>query len=645
MCGFAGYLSTTKQTDSKTLKAMGEAIVHRGPDSGDIWFNKELNIGLVHQRLAIQDLSPHGNQPMTSKNQRYIIAFNGEIYNFNDIRAELEPLGHSFTGHSDTEVMLAAFEQWGLEKSLTKFAGMFAFALVDLQEKELILARDRMGEKPLYFGNHNECWLFGSELKALKQHNAWQGDINRNALPLLLRHNFIPAPHTIYKNTYKLLPSTFVRISLENQQLIETKKYWSLESCFTTDNREYSDFKSASTTLEEKLNSVIAEQMISDAPLGAFLSGGIDSSTTAALMQRQSDKKIKTFTIGFSEPEYNEAEHAKAVAKHIGSDHTELYVSGKDALNLIPNLPQIYDEPFADSSQLPTFLLCKMTKEKVTVALSGDGGDELFCGYTRYMQYAKQWQQRSNIKNKLKNAALNIPTILLANASQLFISSQKHLSLDTIIDKIEREKTIAKTKTISEFYKENISYWIKPEAIITTGTEPNYSLSNEPPEHISHDLHKTMMWQDLNWYLPDDILVKVDRAAMANSLETRVPMLDHRIVEFALGLPIDFNIKGNTGKQLLRSVLFRHVPKELIERPKVGFAIPKAKWLREDLRDWAEALLNEKRLEKQGFWNSKVVRQKWLEHLSGEVDFSFQLWSILMFQSWLDDEKTSQLKI
>jgi asparagine synthase (glutamine-hydrolysing) len=638
MCGFAGYLSATEKTNLKTLNAMGEAIVHRGPDSGDTWHDNELNIALVHQRLAIQDLSPHGNQPMKSKTQRFVIAFNGEIYNFKSIRKELAPAGHTFTGHSDTEVMLAAFEEWGLEVALTKFAGMFAFALVDLQEKELILARDRMGEKPLYFGKHSDCWLFGSELKALKQHQTWQGEINRDALPLLLRHNFIPAPHTIYKNTSKLLPSTFVRISLENHKLIETKKYWSLESCFTSNNSKYNDFDSASAILEEKLNSVISEQMISDAPLGAFLSGGVDSSTTAALMQKQSDKKIKTFTIGFSEPEYNEAEHAKAVAKHIGSEHTELYVSGKDALKLIPQLPQIYDEPFADSSQLPTYLLCKMTKEKVTVALSGDGGDELFCGYTRYMNYAKQWQQRNDLKRKFKNVALNLPSNLLANASQLLMGSQKYLSLDTIRAKIEREKTITNTRTISEFYKENISYWVKPEDIIISGTEPNYSLSNEPPTHIAHDLHKTMMWQDLNWYLPDDILVKVDRAAMANSLETRVPMLDHRIVEFALGLPISFNLKNNTGKQLLRSVLFRHVPKELIERPKVGFAIPKAKWLREDLRGWAEALLDEKRLEQEGYWNVKVIRQKWQEHLSGQFDYSFQLWGVLMFQAWLATE-------
>jgi asparagine synthase (glutamine-hydrolysing) len=641
MCGFAGYLASDINDFQKDyLALMGKAIQHRGPDSGDTWCNEEFNIGLVHQRLAIQDLSPHGNQPMRSKNQRYVIAFNGEIYNFNSIRKELEPAGHKFTGHSDTEVMLAAFEEWGLEAALAKFAGMFAFALVDLQEKELILARDRMGEKPLYYGNHNQCWLFGSELKALKQHSAWQGDINRDALPLLLRHNFIPAPHTIYKNTYKLLPSTFVRISLNSKKIIETKKYWSLESCFTTKSEEYKDFDSASIKLEQKLNAVIAEQMISDAPLGAFLSGGIDSSTTTALMQQQSDKKINTFTIGFSEPEYNEAEHAKAVAKHLGTDHTELYVSANDALNLIPQLPQIYDEPFADSSQLPTFLLSKMTKEKVTVALSGDGGDELFCGYSRYMQYAKQWQQKSTLKGQLKNTALTLPASLLANASKLLIGNQKNLSLETVLAKIEREKTIANTKTMSEFYKESISYWVKPEAIIVSGKEPNYSLSEEPPLHIANDLHKTMMWQDLNWYLPDDILVKVDRAAMANSLETRVPMLDHRIVEFALGLPINMNLKGNTGKQLLRSVLFRHVPKELIERPKVGFAIPKAKWLREDLRDWAEALLNEKRLEQEGYWNVQVIRQKWQEHLSGEMDYSFQLWSVLMFQAWLSEEKT-----
>jgi asparagine synthase (glutamine-hydrolysing) len=636
MCGFAGYLSKKINVTNATLAAMGKAIQHRGPDSSDTWTNSEYHIGLVHQRLAIQDLSPHGNQPMTSKSQRYVIAFNGEIYNFNKIREELIPEGHTFTGNSDTEVMLAAFEEWGLEKALSKFAGMFAFALVDLKRKELILARDRMGEKPLYYGEHNGGWLFGSELKALKQHSAWQGEINRDALPLLLRHNFIPAPHTIYKNIYKLLPSTFVRISLESKELIETKKYWSLAPCFSFEQSdEYTDFNSASKVLEEKLNSVIAEQMIADAPLGAFLSGGIDSSTTTALMQKQSDKKIKTFTIGFSEPEYNEAEHAKAVAKHIGTEHTELYVSAKDALDLIPRLPDIYDEPFADSSQLPTFLLCKMTKEKVTVALSGDGGDELFCGYSRYMQYAQSWQQRNTLKHRVKKTALNLPSNTLARTSKLLMKTQRDLSLESIQEKIKRERVIANTSTISEFYKEGVSYWVKPESIIVSGKEPNYSLSEEPPAHIAHDLHKTMMWQDLNWYLPDDILVKVDRAAMANSLETRVPMLDHRIVEFALGLPINMNVKGNTGKQLLRSVLFRHVPKELIERPKVGFAIPKAKWLREDLRDWAESLLNEKRLDNEGYWNTKIIRQKWQEHLKGEADNSFQLWGVLIFQDWL----------
>jgi asparagine synthase (glutamine-hydrolysing) len=634
MCGFAGYLSRTIQDNPKVLVEMGKAIQHRGPDSGDIWLNEEFNIGLVHQRLAIQDLSPHGNQPMKSKNQRYIIAFNGEVYNFKTIRHELEPLGHEFTGHSDTEVMLSAFEQWGIEKALSKFAGMFAFALVDLKNKELILARDRMGEKPLYFGKNNQGWLFGSELKALKQHSSWEGEINRDALPLLLRHNFIPAPHTIYKDIQKLLPSTFVRISLESKEIIETKEFWSLASCFTQSN-QLTDFITASKTLEEKLNTVISEQMISDAPLGAFLSGGIDSSTTTALMQQQSDKKIKTFTIGFSEPEYNEAEHAKAVAKHIGTEHTELYVSAKDALDLIPQLPDIYDEPFADSSQLPTFLLCKMTKEKVTVALSGDGGDELFCGYSRYMQYAQSWQQRNTLTHHVKKTALNLPSNILARTSKLLMKTQQSLSLDSIKEKIEREKVIANTRTISEFYKEGVSYWVKPESVIVLGKEPNYSLSDEPPKHIESNIHKTMMWQDLNWYLPDDILVKVDRAAMANSLETRVPMLDHRIVEFALSLPISMNVKGNTGKQLLRSVLFRHVPKELIERPKVGFAIPKAKWLREELRDWAESLLNEQRLDNEGYWNTKVIRQKWSEHLEGKTDNSFQLWGVLIFQDWL----------
>jgi asparagine synthase (glutamine-hydrolysing) len=637
MCGFAGWLAGKEipdELDNQVLKAMGDALRHRGPDGEGIW--TEGRAGIVHRRLAIQDLSPAGAQPMASSSGRFVIAFNGEIYNFETIQSELVALGHSFNGHSDTEVMLSAFEQWGLQASLGKFAGMFAFALIDRKERVLHLARDRMGEKPLYYGWQQGTFLFGSELKALRQHPDWVGDIDRSVLPLLLRHNLIPAPHSIYQGIYKLLPACYISFRLDGMQpnfTPEHECYWHLEAQFA--ERTEQTLESASDEFEKLLTEVISEQMISDVPLGAFLSGGIDSSTVVALMQKQARTPVKSFSIGFKEAGFNEAEHAAAVARHLGTEHTELYVSEQDALDVIPELPQIYCEPFADSSQIPTYLVSKMTKQKVTVALSGDGGDELFCGYTRYPAMAAAWHGRKAPKARLKGFLSRLPETPVAALIKVGMPSQRGRSLAAIKQRLAFIRAVAGAGSFSEYYRQRVSYWPFPGVLLGTTEEAPYGLTVPLPKSVAPDTLKTLMWRDLNWYLPDDILVKVDRAAMACSLETRVPLLDHRVVSFALGLPTALNLQNGVGKQVLRSVLYRHVPRELIDRPKQGFAVPIAQWLRGALREWAEGLLDAKALTDQGYWNASAVRWFWNEHLSGREDYSFELWGILMFQAWL----------
>lgn len=642
MCGLAGFLGysaalETVQAAESLLQDMGQAIRHRGPDAGAVWYDRGLALGLSHRRLSIQDLSPHGAQPMASVSGRFVIAFNGEIYNFLGLREELIATGLSFRGHSDTEVMLAAFEAWGVEQAIERFAGMFAFALADRETHTLYLARDRMGEKPLYYCQAAGGWLFASELKALKQHPAFTPAINRDALTLLLRHNFIPAPHTIYQGVYKLPPANLLKISLAEPFIAgEPTPYWSLERCF--EPSETVSPNDAVDQVESRLGNIIEEQMISDVPLGAFLSGGIDSSTVVALMQKRSSRQVKTFTIGFDDPAFNEAEHARAVANHLGTEHTELYVTPSDALSVIPRLGQIYDEPFADSSQIPTFLVSEMTRQHVTVALSGDGGDELFCGYQRYFANVARWRNRDSLKNRLRASLLALPPRWLAVAARRLIPGQGDLPLEAVVEKLVHQRVMAQADTLGEFYRRSVSYWDLPEAVVLSSREPDYALSAAVPENLSGKSLRTLMWQDLNWYLPDDILTKVDRAAMASSLETRVPMLDHRFVDFALGLPVEWNVQGNVGKQLLRQVLYRHVPQALVDRPKRGFAVPLAAWLRNELKEWADALLDPVRIRQEGFWNPEIIRRTWAAHCAGQVDYSFQLWGILMFQAWLDDQ-------
>lgn len=645
MCGFAGFVSVPFPGNAESLlQGMGNKIAHRGPDADGTWCYPDAGLGLVHRRLAIQDLSPLGAQPMHSGTDRYTIVFNGEIYNFLALRAELEKLGVTFRGHSDTEVMLEAFEAWGIPAALDRFNGMFAFALWDRDTQELTLARDRLGEKPLYYGTQAGSLVFGSELKALKVHPSWQGEIDRNAITLLLRHNLIPAPHTIYENVFKLPPASFITFSLPTSlaALPEPQRYWRLESAFgdSPGLAERQPLAAVADQLERCLSEVIAQQMISDVPLGAFLSGGIDSSTVVALMQRVGSEPVRSFSIGFEEPGFNEAEHAKAVAAHLGARHTEMYVSPDDALALIPRLPVLYDEPFADSSQLPTFLVSQMTRQHVTVALSGDGGDELFCGYPRYLSVASAWGRRGTFNSRARRLATAFPPALMAQLVTAMVPGQRGRASASVEERLRQERGSALAKNLAEFYRQKVSFWADPKRLVKGAREPDYALTLPVPESVAADPLKSLMWLDLNWYLPDDILVKVDRAAMACSLETRVPMLDRRVVEFALSIPTALNVENGQGKRVLREVLYRHVPRELVDRPKQGFAVPLGHWLRTVLRDWAEALLDAQRLEREGYLNAKPVRRLWDAHLRGVDDHAYSLWGVLMFQAWLEHENT-----
>lgn len=638
MCGLSGFIATAPgEWDGDLLARMGRQIRHRGPDAQGEWGDKELGVGLVHRRLAIQDLSPAGAQPMISHSGRFVIAFNGEVYNFRALRKELQASGHAFSGHSDTEVMLAGFETWGFEGALRRFTGMFAFALVDRAARRLYLARDRMGEKPLYYGWQGNTLLFGSELKPLRQHPAWKGKIDADALPLLLRHNLIPAPYSIYKGIHKLLPATYLCFELDylNSPVSpEPVHYWQVQDFLQQDTAL--DRSMASHRLEALLDEVISEQMISDVPLGAFLSGGIDSSAVVALMQKQASRPVKTFSIGFQEEGFNEAEHAAAVALHLGTEHTEMYVTPADALDVIPELPGIYDEPFADSSQIPTYLVSRMTRQHVTVALSGDGGDELFCGYPRYPETVRGWENRRKRSARLRALASNVPAGAITPLIRSFASGQKGRSDFALRRRLSDEAIISRASNLTEYYRQRVSFWKRPAEALLRSQEPEYALTAPLPALLAGDLSKTLMWRDLHWYLPDDILTKVDRAAMACSLETRIPMVDRRIVEFGIGLPTSLNMQDGIGKQVLRTMLYRHVPRHLIERPKQGFAVPLASWLRGPLRDWAESLLDSVRLRNQGYWHEKYVRNLWKEHLRGVEDYSSELWGILMFQAWLD---------
>lgn len=646
MCGFVGYWEAGGQIEAKDcIKSMALQIRHRGPNAEGYWENEHLKLKFAHRRLSIQDLSESGAQPMISASGRYVITFNGEIYNFRELREELARSGYQFRGHSDTEVMLASFEKWGPEEAVSRFSGMFAFALCDLHRKELYLVRDRLGEKPIYYGWQGATFLFGSELKAFKPHYNWRGDIDRDALTLLVRHNYIPAPHTIYKDIRKLEPASILRINLAvGASSLEIERYWKLEGFYSA-SAETMPLANRVEKLEGLLRAAVRRQMVADVPLGAFLSGGVDSSTVVALMQDQTTDPVRTFSIGFEEEEFNEAEHAKAVANHLGTCHTELYVTPRQALDVIPRLPELYDEPFADSSQIPTYLVCEMTRRHVTVALSGDGGDELFCGYDRFFSYERSWRRHIEEKRtplgRARGLVLKMPIGMTAGAAKILFSSQRQLSTETVMEKVRKYRVLRECSSLQSFYRAGISYWFEPERLVLQATEPTSIYRDFPAHRFARDSYSEMMLLDSLSYLPDDILVKVDRAAMACGLETRVPFLDVGVVEYAASIPAAENIVGQSGKQLIKNILHRYVPRELVERPKKGFAVPLASWLRGPLREWAEALLEPMRLGNEGYFHAGAVRHKWMEHLTGKADHSFHLWGVLCFQAWLEYQKAN----
>lgn len=644
MCGIAGCFWDDAVGDEAfdIVRSMARTIAHRGPDDEGVWGEAQSGIVLAHRRLSIVDLSPAGHQPMISRDGRYVIVFNGEIYNHASLRAELSARAHDvWHGHSDTEVLLAGISQWGLQRTLEKSVGMFAIALWDRRDHTLALARDRIGEKPLYFGRLSDCLVFSSEIKALRSHPEWRQDIDRNSLALLMRHNYIPAPYTIYKDVAKVRPGHIVWIKA--RQPTRSDRYWDAAEVALQGMR--SPFKGSASdaveALDGLLRNALADQMLADVPLGAFLSGGVDSSTVVALMQTMNSRPIRTFSIGFDVADYNEAEHARKVAEHLGTDHTELLINEHDALQVIPKLPSIYCEPFADSSQIPTYLVALLAKQKVTVALSGDGGDELFSGYTRYDLVDRFWSKISSVPSPVRRSLMKIATCAPPAAydralGPVFRMLPSAWIQRTLGDKIHKAAQLLSLDSVDDVYLRACSHWLQPEDLVPGSRESATILTGIEPLPVMPDNVRRMMYMDLLSYLPDDILVKVDRAAMAASLETRVPMLDHRIVEFAMSLPLSILRANGTAKWPLRQILYRHVPRKLVDRPKMGFGVPIDKWLRGPLRDWADGLLDESRLRREGYFSASLVRQAWQEHLSGRRNNQYQLWNVLMFQAWSD---------
>lgn len=640
MCGIAGiclFGGSKAATDIQpTIDRMTDALEHRGPDSRGTWVDSDRRVGLGHRRLAIRDLSPTGHQPMVSRCGRFVIVYNGEVYSHHEIAAHLNAAGRALRGTSDTEVILEACALWGVEHTVKRLIGMFAFALFDRQTGELVLVRDRLGIKPVYWAKFDNLFIFGSELKALRATSGWQARIDRNALSAFMRHNYIPAPHSIYQGVFKLEPGTLLKLRPDGVSTIE--RYWDLRRIIEVGIASPPPANDADMIeqLDHLLADAVKRRMVADVPLGTLLSGGIDSSLVTALMAEQSDRPIKTFSIGFQEKEFNEAPYAREIAKHLGTQHTELYAEPRHALEMVEKLPYWYDEPFADSSQIPTALVCELTKQHVTVVLSGDGGDELFTGYNRYAIGLEAWNKADiapyAVRKLLARALLSQPESRLDSLGRLLPARWQRNSLGNTLHKFANAILLDDPDAM---YRRMLSHWNEPDNLVLGGHEPKGILWDRSVAKTIPDFLDRMQFLDTVTYLPDDILTKVDRASMSVALEARVPLLDHRVVELAWRMPQHLKIRDGQTKWPLRQILFKRVPRQLIERPKMGFGVPFDQWLRGPLKAWAEALLDPVRLKQQGLLDPEPIRARWQAHLEGQ-NWGYPLWNILMAQAWIE---------
>lgn len=639
MCGIAGLLPRSPispATLADAARRMADALLPRGPDDGGSWSDAQGRVGLGHRRLSIVDLSPLGHQPMASACGRYVLVFNGEIYNHPELRRELEQAGlaPNWRGHSDTEVLLAALAAWGMAATLPRLTGMFALALWDAATAQVHLARDRFGEKPLVYARTPRGWLFASTLAALRVDAAFDHTLDHNVLALYLRHNYVPAPYTPFRQAWKLPPGAW--LTLDAAATTVTPQIWwsARDSAMQAIADPFTgSLADATQAVDLALRQSLAGQMVADVPLGAFLSGGIDSSTVVGVMQALSNRPVRTFTIGFQDGAYNEADHARAVARHLGTDHTELIVTGEQAMAVIPRLAGAFDEPFADSSQIPTLLVAELARQQVTVSLSGDGGDELFGGYNRYTWATRLWRRLSPLPQPLRRLLRQSVTALPPRFWDSLAAPIPHLRRYAPVgDKLHKAAGLADAASADDLYRRLVSLWQKPTLLLPGSHEPPSAL-DQPPDL---PLLERMMLLDTVSYLPDDILAKVDRAAMAVSLETRVPLLDHRLFELAWRLPNAYKLHGGIGKRVLREVLYRYVPPALVERPKMGFGVPLGDWLRGPLRPWAEDLLTTAALQRDDLFDPQPVRALWQAHLSGRRNGGYALWAVLMLQCWRD---------
>jgi asparagine synthase (glutamine-hydrolysing) len=646
VCGIAGVLAGGGGAAGENLpadvRAMTDAIAHRGPNDSGLWADPAAGIGLGHRRLSILDLSPLGHQPMASADGRLILSFNGEIYNFAALRADLEARGYRFRSTSDTEVLVESIHAWGVEATLQRCNGMLAFAIWDRQARTLTLARDRMGKKPLYYGWFGGTLLFGSELKALAAHPAFEREVDQDALGLLVRYAWVPSPYSIFKGVRKLPPASFLVIEADRPDAdARPVNYWSARAAAEAGSQQpfEGSLEEAADCLAALLHDAVAKRMVADVNLGALLSGGIDSTTIVALMQSQSARPVKTFCIGFREPKYNEAQHAAAIARHLGTEHHELYVGPEDSLAVIPRLPDLYDEPFADSSQIPTFVVSQLARSQVTVALSGDGGDELFAGYNTYRRCLKQWERwrrtptglRRHLSDWMRRAA-TAPLLADPPAS----GQPDRRRRQRYAAKIAKQAALLRGASPVDMLADKRAHWDRIEELVPGAQPVPEVLTDVSRRARVDDPVQAMMHADIESYLTDDILVKVDRASMAVALEVRCPLLDWRVVEFALSLPSSMRLGPGGGKLVLRNVLARMVPRQLTERPKAGFGVPISEWLRGPLRDWAETLLDARRLREEGLFDAQMVGRIWRQHLAESHYHEQLLWSILMFQAWAE---------